>query len=261
MDLGLTERSYQISLLSMTQFISICFLMVIYALQLGCASGRLKENCQSTNWYERGYQTAKEGRMTSSDFYVKKCEAVKGFVNYQDLDIGFKAAREKICDPKKAELAGKNGQAYKFPLCDAHNEGRMKAAYNNGVRSYCSPSRAYNVGLSGEEYKKICPSHLEESFLQGYSRGRKKYITNTVNAKKGRISKIKSEIKDHNNQIRGLKGKLRGLSRRQYRYSAEEVQVQRETISSEIQTHKWAIDTLNGERLQVQEDIQKLQKN
>jgi len=227
-------------------------------LQIGCASSRIKDNCKDTNWYERGYAIAMKGQMTDADFFVKKCESVKGFVNYQDLDVGFKAAREKACDPKQAKAAGKKGEAYHFPLCSSYNERIMRSNYEKGAKSFCHPEKAYNKGLSGVMYKKSCPQNMEAAFLQGYERGRKQFVLNSTKSKKESVKKIDSKISKLESKINNIKSRLKKINKESFRYSSEEIQVKRESLSSEIQTHRWAIDSLQSEKIQIQEEIQKI---
>ncbi len=43
--------------------------------------------------------------------------------------------------------------------------------YNEGIESYCTKTRGFNIGLQGDTYHGICPEELEESFLVGYHVG------------------------------------------------------------------------------------------
>ena len=48
-----------------------------------------------------------------------------------------------------------------------------QAGRSEGLQSYCTAEKGYEVGYEGRRYGKVCPPETEPDFLQGYERGRK----------------------------------------------------------------------------------------
>jgi len=53
------------------------------------------------------------------------------------------------------------------PDLPAYRQGR-----EDGLKEYCRPANAYAVGVSGKEYKGVCPSGMADAFVQAYENGR-----------------------------------------------------------------------------------------
>ncbi len=47
------------------------------------------------------------------------------------------------------------------------------AGWQRGLLEYCTPERGFDAGRSGQDYKGICPSHVEEAFLKRFKTGAK----------------------------------------------------------------------------------------
>jgi hypothetical protein len=52
------------------------------------------------------------------------------------------------------------------PNLQSYNRGR-----EDGLKEYCRPANAYAVGVSGEDYKGVCPSNLADGFTRAYEDG------------------------------------------------------------------------------------------
>ena len=50
----------------------------------------------------------------------------------------------------------------------AYETGRAE-----GLLSYCTAENGFRVGYEGRRYAKVCPTALEQDFLQGFRRGRR----------------------------------------------------------------------------------------
>jgi len=49
------------------------------------------------------------------------------------------------------------------------------AGWENGIEQYCKPEKAYEAGLRGEVYKKVCPPRLEDAFVAEFNKGMRIY--------------------------------------------------------------------------------------
>ena len=58
--------------------------------------------------------------------------------------------------------------------CAKHGVTPDLAAYQSGhaqgIEAFCQPGRGFNFGVNGGGYAGVCPAHLEQEFLEAYSR-------------------------------------------------------------------------------------------
>jgi Protein of unknown function (DUF2799) len=74
-----------------------------------------------------------------------------------------------------------------------------RAGHEEGLASFCQPSRGFEVGRRGGTYRGVCPSALEVSFLDGYNEGRHLYTLESA------VRSITSRIAQNNKTLDGLK--------------------------------------------------------
>ncbi len=58
------------------------------------------------------------------------------------------------------------------------NLSHYRAGHQEGVRLFCVPRRAYQLGLRGRSYQGVCPKDLEADFLAYYTTGKEIYQLN-----------------------------------------------------------------------------------
>lgn len=76
------------------------------------------------------------------------------------------------------------------------------AGWNDGVREYCQPNNAFEIGELGGGHDNVCPANMQSTFTSAYREGRKLYlvrveITNlerSINQKEHRLEDIKAEL-------------------------------------------------------------------
>jgi hypothetical protein len=69
------------------------------------------------------------------------------------------------------------------PNLDAYQAGR-----DQGLREFCKPANAFRVGARGAGYSGVCPSELDQSFVDAYQSGRQLYVL------RSRVGSTQSEI-------------------------------------------------------------------
>ena len=104
-------------------------------LATGCATMK-KEECLTADWYQIGYEDGAKGRQASR--------------------IG---EHRKACS--KYDIT---------PDLQAYLSGR-----NQGLRLYCTPRNAYQLGLRGKSYRGQCPVDLNGHFIEAFNKGRDVY--------------------------------------------------------------------------------------
>ncbi len=118
-------------------------------------------------------------------------------IGYEDGSMGYTAAR--IGEHRKA--CAKHGVAPDF---NAYQTG-----HSEGVRQYCQPSRAFNVGAGGGRYNGICPSDLEPDFVDAFNSGHRLYqLRSNVNSANYQINARRAELERTEDQIRQAEADL-----------------------------------------------------
>lgn len=137
-------------------------LLTAGAVLSGCAT-LSEEECLVADWHSIGYTDAANGNTTSRvESHRKACSKHGVSVNLDEY------------------LAG----------------------YEDGLPQFCNRNVGYTRGKSGYSYSGICPSYLEDDFLDGYVVGREIYelsqqagsLSNQLNSQQQRIYELEQSI-------------------------------------------------------------------
>lgn len=169
----------------------------------GCASYFLKEKCEKTNWFNYSQEVAFSGRYLEEDGFVKDCKGVDR-TNSQQLDLGFKLGRDKMCTYPEINKRGKEGEPVFFQFCDGLSQVQMRAYYTDGLKIFCTEPSGMNYGKSGSVYKKVCPMDWEIKFFKGYNPGRVQFLTLLVQTKTLEIAQLDRQYGDEVLQERNI---------------------------------------------------------
>ncbi len=145
------------------------FLFVSVIFFVGCATVS-KDECVKFNWKQQGFKGAMRGEILSdtNEYYHNKCTIQHGVVI--------------------------NGE-------------QLKSGYEQGLKRYCTPQNALELGLSGREYEGICPIKMEKKFLSQFKDGSNSFL-------KSRVKSLESDIDDKDDEINNLKDKISDLEDR-----------------------------------------------
>lgn len=154
-------------------------LLISVGLLFGCASA-LKKQCESTNWFDHGFQFAMTGKRLNADPFIEQCKKEDVDVREAELDLGFKAGMQNYCKPEVVYITGKNGESLNIDFCDPSQAKILQKKHADGIEQYCQKDNGYSVGSSGKIYTQVCPKDLEANFLKEYRRGRKVYLGQTI---------------------------------------------------------------------------------
>lgn len=109
---------------------------VLFCLLLLSSCGLSKSTCQEGDWFGIGLRDGYQGQLPDKlDKHVKSCS--------------------------KHEIV---------PNVDLWEQGRQQ-----GLKRYCTPQNAYNVGANGFSLKQSCPAELSSSLYAAHSVGRNYY--------------------------------------------------------------------------------------
>jgi hypothetical protein len=74
--------------------------------------------------------------------------------------------------------------------------------WNDGVREYCQPNNAFEIGERGAGHNNVCPLGMQAPFTTAYRQGRKLYLAwievsnleKSINQKERRLQQIKADL-------------------------------------------------------------------
>jgi hypothetical protein len=177
---------------TMIKALGILGLLVLSFLISGCANWALKERCEKTNWFEYARDVANGGNYLEEDAFIKECKGLDR-INSQQIDIGFKLGREKMCSYDEIYTRGKSGTPVFFKFCDGLQPQLMKSKHEEGLRIFCRRENGYPVGKSGSIYQNLCKPQEDKTFVPEYLRGRKDYLTGMIASLESRAAQLRAD--------------------------------------------------------------------
>ena len=157
-------------------------------MMMGCAS-ELKRQCEKTDWFQYGQDSALAGRRLTGDPLILACNKEDVFAD-QALDQGFKVGREKYCTPDVAFQIGHRGENYNDSFCGESELGSLRKKHYSGTRAYCAVDNSFTVGSKGTPYTKVCTKDEEKIFFPGYYAGRRTFLNTQIEKNTSRIQYI-----------------------------------------------------------------------
>ncbi len=118
-------------------------------------------------------------------------------IGYEDGAKGYSA--EQIGKHRKA--CAKHGVAPDF---ESYQAGRK-----DGLRQFCQPSRAFNLGAGGGRYNGVCPADMEYDFVEAFNSGHQLYnLRASVNSVTYQINARENELEETREDIRTAEAEL-----------------------------------------------------
>ena len=185
-----------------------------------------------------GCATLNKNECLSADWQV---------IGYEDGSRGFESSRIQ----QHREACAKHSIS---PDLSAYQQG-----YQQGILEFCTERNGYQRGLSGYNYKGICPAGSESNFLRGYDVGKE------IHAMRSKISNIKSELRRLENDLEELGDSLDAMEaemvsdettseRRMELINLRDKQLKEKTIlEDDILDAKLAVAKAEGELEQLQQ--------
>ncbi len=146
-------------LVTMVNGMRFGFLLLAPLFLLGACEPISEDQCRSGDWAGLGLRDGKAGRLASTiDEYGQICGA-----------LGITPARESYL-----------------------------AARTEGLKTYCTPQTAYNLGRNGRNMTPVCPSEAVTSMLPAFRHGETYHEIAQI------IDELKEEISDLQRALGGL---------------------------------------------------------
>lgn len=175
------------------------FLFITVLLTASCTSYFKRQECEKTNWFDYGQRVAERGQWFESDSYLNECRKAEADISSSQLDLGFKAGREKYCSKENAFALGRKGRLFSKDMCEGPELKMLLSQHLVATLEYCKQDNAQEAGLSGLPYLNVCPENLEKKFLPPFRKGRVKFLEVSIAEKERQVS-------SHGQRARTLEG-------------------------------------------------------
>lgn len=236
-------------------------LLVILALSTQGCSYFHRKNCESTNWFEHGKGLALRGQRLSGDDTIEQCRKVEAQISDAQLDLGWKAGQAEYCSPAGAFAAGNKGQQFLGEICNPSDLAKLNAENLKGIRNYCSPESAEEMGRKGLGYNKVCPEDLLKNFMLSYSKGRKSYLTKKVETLKSEIAKERGDLRYHEGSLAAAEKNLKFAEGRLYGLSANASPNEKSNAQSQYDMAQSEVFNSRNKTQSLRSKIEKLEKD
>ncbi len=164
-----------------------------------CASHLNQQQCASMNWYQVGYNDGVAGQY-QQDLHtaIQDCAKFGMTVDATRYQQGWQAGVKQFCQPEQAEQLGTRGQTYN-PVCPANLSAAFDQAWRHGLRRYCIPSSGYNLGRQGAAYPDFCAPDQVVKFRNAYDDGYRIY--NAIQGLNQDINNLNSDLDRYQRQV------------------------------------------------------------
>lgn len=203
------------------------FLIFGFAVISGCSTWSA-EKCQSTNWDSQGYADGSAGKDNSGGVYAARCQKKKVSINGQAYDQGYQRGLTSFCNYNKGHKTAFDGQP-KEAICSAvtpYNQG-----YAKGTQEYCTADNGYKVAIDGGPEATICNGNAATAFMNGYRKGRKKFVVEEINNLKEDLVKANKDLDTVRDKLSDKQYQLNRIPK--YSYEPSVIRL-REDLENEI---------------------------
>ncbi|MCH9769541.1 MAG: DUF2799 domain-containing protein [Gammaproteobacteria bacterium] len=177
-----------------------------------CVPHLNKQQCLSMNWYSMGYEDGSQGKYQRDlSKDIQDCARFKLTVNTVKYHRGWQAGVRQFCQPNTAYNLGVNGATYNN-ICPRDLAAKFNRAYRHGLRKFCVPPTGYNIGRAGKPLPDFCAPDQVVAFRNAYADGRRIFIT--LQNIQNQINDLNGQIGDLNNQIGGRQNDIHHLQHR-----------------------------------------------
>lgn len=134
-----------------------------------------KQECESINWYEKGFKAGIHGGPVSN-----------ALVTYN-----------RTC-------ASKHGVE---PNVKAIDDG-----YTAGLKALCTPEGGLRFGKVGGSYNSVCPKEVEDAFLKQYQIGLSYYSASRIRNLESEVKQLRTDLNYRDMEINRLRMELQNKS-------------------------------------------------
>jgi hypothetical protein len=138
----------------------------ILALGLTACGGWTKKKCERTDFSSVGYSRGSKGKIGQSDQINSTCLKKGVAIKVSSYQEGYNNGLKTYCSDSKARRDGSDGYE---PINICKSNPSYMRAYDKGLKTYCTVDRGVKDGYALSEKKVVCLS--TKAYLTGHKNG------------------------------------------------------------------------------------------
>ena len=185
---------------------------------------------------------------------IRTCKKYNPNLHIAQYNAGYAKGLKRYCDPSYAYQLGTQGVQY-HSICSPAKQKRAHASWLRGIRLYCVPSQGYALGRKGGMFPDFCPAGLKKAFRHAYDKGHRVYRhEQDLNNK---LLYVTQKIMEVQNQINANNSKMRAIQDGSQKVTDKKLQVSLLIVHN--QELQYELSRLTNERDDLQRRIANLQ--
>lgn len=146
-------------------------ILLTFTVLSACGSHLTSEQCTTMNWNKMGMQDGQIGQSKRSLIKeIDDCAKYNIDVDVENYNRGYEAGVRGYCQPTNAYQLGVQGKYYN-PVCPSDLQPAFESKWREGLRLYCVPQTAFNLGRQGLGMPDFCALDQLNAFRNNYQRG------------------------------------------------------------------------------------------
>ena len=158
-----------------------------------------ESECVAADWRTVGMEEGLKGKSALTiGGYRKACAEYGITPDLHAYQTGHLQGLKQYCSPQKAYQMGTHGQILPN-ICPSNIHPNFLSKHHQGLKIYCTADTAYNLGRNGSPFPSICPQNLNTKLQFSFKEGYK--LLQEVNRYQNEIDDINSHLEHVNNDI------------------------------------------------------------
>jgi len=185
--------------MSIRSILKITFSASSALLLAGCMPHLTAKQCQAINWYQMGFTDGSQGKpQRDLSQAILDCAKFKLKINQAGYTKGWKAGVRQYCQPGTAYQLGTQGKTYNH-ICPADLAPKFDQSWHRGLKQYCVPSMAYQTGRAGQQIPLFCNPNSDKKLQRAYHAGLR--VHQRIGGLQNQINSLNDQINKLNSQI------------------------------------------------------------
>lgn len=233
---------------TLQHFLKISLIITMFVGLTACVPHLNQQQCETMDWNQVGYGDGVAGKYQRDlSGAIADCAKFKLSVNAESYRKGWNAGVRKFCQPNTAYQLGVNGQTYNN-ICPPDLSPAFAKAWHRGLRLYCVPATGYNLGRSGAPFPDFCAPDKVVAFRNAYASGQRIFST---------VQSIEANVQSLDDKINGLSHQIDDNQRQINRLND---QLNSGPLNpGERRSINYQIRNLNDQILQFRDQVSRLQ--
>ena len=158
-----------------------------------------ESECVAADWRTVGMEEGLKGKSALTiGGYRKACAEYGITPDLHAYQTGHLQGLKQYCSPQKAYQMGTHGQTLPN-ICPSNIHPNFLSQHHQGLKIYCTADTAYDLGRHGSAFPNICPQNLNTKLHFSFKEGRK--LLQEINSYQSEIDDISSHLEHINNDI------------------------------------------------------------